>query len=187
MLAVAEVSPLRAELVALDVTALLAVFATGRLAELPPDPGTAPAPFLRRIANRLEKKARGARVVARLRMPDGGERPDELRLGVVPKPAHAGFIALEIGVVFVPGAGGAIALPEVLVRVVAGSRCEEAMAPFARAARVCRGRRPNERVLVFRPRLPLANDTADLAARLAAALVAPAETAARRVVDRAAA
>ncbi len=181
--AVAEVSPLRAELVALDVTALLAVFATGRLAELPPDPGSAPAPFLRRVANRLEKKARGARVVARLRMPDGGDRADELRLGVVPKPAHAGFVALEIGVVFVPGAGGAIALPEVLVRVVTGSRCEEAMAPFALAARSCRGRRPGERVLAFRPRLPLASHTADLAARLAAALVAPPEHPQRQATE----
>jgi hypothetical protein len=69
--------------------------------------------------------------------------------------------------------------------VTAGSRCDEAMAGLARVARACRGRRPGERVLAFRPKLPLASATADLAARLVAALIARPEPASRPNAERA--
>jgi hypothetical protein len=166
-----DTSPYRAGLVVLDATALLAIFCTGRLAELPPDPVTAPARSLRKVAKRL-RRALGTdvRLVGRIRVPDGSAAADELRLGVVPRGAPAGFGAIEIGVVHVQGMGGAIGLPEVLLRVRSGSACEAAIEPLARHGRSVRGRRAQERVIVFSPRLPTARMTAGLVARLVRAL-----------------
>ena len=166
-----DTSPYRAGLVVLDATALLAIFCTGRLAELPPDPVTAPARSLREVAKRL-RRALGTdvRLVGRIRVPDGSATADELRLAVVPRRAPAGFGAIEIGVVHVQGIGGAIGLPEVLLRVRSGSPCEAAIEPLARHGRSVRGRRAQERVIVFSPRLPTTRMTAGLVARLVRAL-----------------
>src|SRR5262249_40005458 len=49
-----DVPPSRATLVALDATALLAIFCTGRRAELPPRP-EAPARFLREVARHARR------------------------------------------------------------------------------------------------------------------------------------
>jgi len=167
-------SPYHALLVALDVAALLAIFGTGRLAELPPDPAAAPVAFLRDVARRVKQGLKGteARVVGRIRLPEGCPDADELRLGLVPRAALPGFVGIEVGVVHAPGAGGAIALPEVLLRVTAGSPCEQAVERMARSARSARGRRPDERVLVFTPRLPTARMTAAIAAALGRAVAA---------------
>ncbi len=167
-----DTSPYRAELIALDATALLAVFCTGRLAELPPDPATAPAGFLRAVGKRVRRAfADGdVRLVGRIRFPEGSDRADELRLAVVPRTTPSGFGAIEIGVVYLPGAGGALALPEVLLRVTRGSDCEAAVEGLARHGRSTRGRKPGERVIVFSPRLPTARMTAGLVARLVRAV-----------------
>jgi hypothetical protein len=175
-----DTSPYRAGLVVLDGTALLAIFCTGRLAELPPDPATAPARFLRDVARRLRRElGNDVRLVGRIRVPDGSDRADELRLAVVPRATPAGFGAIEIGEVHVQGIGGAIGLPEVLFRVKGGSACEAVIEPLARHGRKVRGRRPAERVIVFSPRLPTARMTAGLVARLVRAVTtataAPAE------------
>ncbi len=164
--------PYRADLIAFDATALLAVFCTGRLAELPPDPATAPARFLRGVARRLRRAfpAGDVRFVGRIRVPDGSAQPDELRLAVAPRAAPAGFGAIEIGAVYVQGAGGAIALPEVVLRVTSGSACEVALESVARHGRSSRGRRAGERAIVFSPRLPTARMTAGLVAGLVRAL-----------------
>jgi hypothetical protein len=167
-----DTRPASAQLVGLDATAILAIFCTGRLRELPPDPGAAPAPLLRAIAKRLRRlfPAGDVRLVGRIRVPDGCADPDEIRLSVAPRAAPAGFAGIEVGVVYVPGAGGAIALPEVLVRVKTGSPCEAALGPLARHGRATRGRRPNERVIAFTPLLPTARMTAALTARLVRAV-----------------
>ncbi|WP_437965459.1 hypothetical protein WMF04_38365 [Sorangium sp. So ce260] len=214
--AVAGASPYHAQLLALDATALLAIFCTGRLAELPADPAARPVAFLRDVARRVRRSlkapaapraaaktpagaaaktpagaaasaaakapagaARAAataselRIVGRLRIPDGSPDADELRLGLSPRAALPGFVAIEVGVVYASGAGGAIGLPEVLLRVTPGSPCERAVERLARSGRSSRGRRPGERVLAFTPRLPTARMTAAIAAALARAVSTP--------------
>lgn len=170
----ADTSPLRAELVAFDAVALLAVFCTGRLAELPPDPAVAPARLLRDVARRVRKAwpADAVRLVGRIRVPDGSAKADELRLAVAPRAVPAGFGAIEVGIVFAPGAGGPLALPEVILRVAAGSPCEAALARQLRHGRATRGRRKGEQAIVFTPRLPTARMTAGLVIGLLRALAA---------------
>jgi hypothetical protein len=189
--AVAGASPYHAHLVALDATALLAIFCTGRLAELPPDPAARPVRFLRDVVRRvrrvLKTKAKGdprtrlspadLRVVGRIRIPDGSPDADELRLGLAPRSPLPGFVSIEVGVVYALGAGGAIGLPEILLRVQEGSPCDRALERIARSGHTSRGRRPNERVLTFTPRLPNAWMTAAIAAALARAVAAPHESA----------
>ncbi|WP_437671789.1 hypothetical protein [Sorangium sp. So ce131] len=126
-------------------------------------------------AERRASKAPAApelRVVGRLRLPEGSPDADELRLGLAPRAALPGFVSIEVGVVYAPGAGGAIALPEILLRVAPGSPCERAVERLARSARSSRGRRPTERVLAFTPRLPTARMTAAIAAALVRAVSA---------------
>ncbi|AUX46211.1 uncharacterized protein SOCE26_077160 [Sorangium cellulosum] len=112
------------------------------------------------------------RIVGRLRLPEGSPDADELRLGLAPRAALPGFVSIEVGVVYAPGAGGAIALPEILLRVAPGSPCERAVERLARSGRSSRGRRPTERVLAFTPRLPTARMTAAIAAALVRAVSA---------------
>jgi hypothetical protein len=172
-------------LVALDGAALLALFGTGRIAELPPDPARAPARFLRRVARRV----RGAfpegevRVVGKVRVPrgtatakrDGGNPrdqviPDEVRLSVAPRALPLGVCPIEVGVAYVPGAGGAIGLPEVLVRWSATSPGAKALASLLRGGVTRRGRKADERVVALRPILPTVRTTAALVRRLVKAL-----------------
>lgn len=169
--AVARVSPYHATLLGLDATALLAVFATGRLAELPADRVAGPAPFLAKVARQLRKRQGHAlRLTPKLRLPAGEADADELRLGVAPRRALPGFVGIELGVVYAQGAGGSLGLPEILVRMTAGSECEAAFASLSGPDRLLRGRRPDERVLRLTPRLP----TANLVARLLEAVAAKA-------------
>jgi hypothetical protein len=171
-----DVSPYQAQIVALDLPVILAIFGTGLRSSLPPDPGSAPASLLRRVAKLVRREQRKdlPRIVGRIRVPEGSSEPDELRLAVLPRSAHSGFLTLEIGVVHVAGAGGSFALPEVLLRVTDGSDCDRALAPFTRHGRSMRGRKPGERVYAFSPRLPTARMTAGLVTRLCRAVAAPA-------------
>jgi hypothetical protein len=170
----AEISTYWAHLVVYDAVALLVLFCTGRLAELPPDPVEYAAPLLRDVATRVRKKARKAgeevRVVPRIRVPDGDTKADELRLAVVPRSPISGFSGLEVGVVLSPSAGSTLRSPEVLLRVTAGSPCEALAAELTSGAKAQRGRRPNERVYTITPRLPTAWMTADLVSRIALSL-----------------
>jgi hypothetical protein len=165
-----ETSPYRAELCALDVVALFAVFGTGRLAQLAPDPAVAPARFYRDVARRVRKQIPEARIVGRIRVPDGGAEPDELRLAIAPRGALPGFVALEIGVIHASGLGGVIAVPELILRVTTDSACEQALASLIRCGRAARGRKAGERAVIFAPRLPDARMTAAIAVRLARAM-----------------
>ncbi|MBK8258483.1 MAG: hypothetical protein IPK82_38215 [Polyangiaceae bacterium] len=158
-------------MVALDAVLVLALFGTGRMAWLPPNPVEKVSPFLKSVADRLGKVLKGdARTVGRIRVPDGASEPDELRLAVIPRPAAQGFRALEVGVVIAPGAGGAALLPGVVLRYMEGSPCEAALGKMIQAGKFSRGKKPGEVAVVYAPRLPTARMTADLAARLARAI-----------------
>jgi len=120
---------------------------------------------LARIAKRL-RQDRGLRAIGWARLPDGSDTFDELRLLCAPRVPLRGFSALEIGLVTFTGMGGAVQCPELLIRVVEGSPCHDAMVKVLRGARFVRGRKPDERVVTVRPRLPSSAMTAALAARL---------------------
>jgi hypothetical protein len=175
VVALHDLSPYQAQLVAFDATALLAVFGTGLRSGLPPDPGKAPTRFLRELARRLRKTPGGRelRIIGRIRVPEGATEPDELRLSVAPRASIQGFSAIEVGVVHVPGIGGPIGLPEVLLRVGEGSPCEIALGDLPKLGRCARGRKPKERVIGLSPRLPTVRMTAGLVLRLVAMVSAP--------------
>jgi hypothetical protein len=171
--ALSEPLPYYASLLAFDLPALLVLFGTGRIAELPPDPAVAAGPVLRDVARRLRRSMKGGeelRIVPRIHVPNDSPDADELRITVVPRAPLPGFGALEVGVMFAHGAGGAIAMPEILLRVTAGSECDRALGRVVRHGRSSRGKRPDERVLCFSPRLPTTRMTASLAAALAVAV-----------------
>src|SRR4029078_6533360 len=123
-----------------------AIFCTGRRAELPPRP-EAPARFFREVARHARRalKDEEIRVVGRSRIREGSPTPDEVRLALAPRKAIAGFTSIEVGVVYAPGAGGPIGLPEGLLRLAAGSACGAATAGLGRRGRGTRGRRTGDR------------------------------------------
>jgi hypothetical protein len=158
-----------AVLVGLDVlVALLAVFGTGRASCLPADMAVEPARFLRPLAERLRAAKKDLRLVPRVRVPHGEVDPDEVRLLVAPRVPVRGFGGIEIGVTYAVGFGARVAMPEVLLRMVAGSPCDEATSALARFGRVTRGRKPDERVIAFAPRFPTVRMTAAIVAALVA-------------------
>jgi hypothetical protein len=168
-------------LVGFDAVVWLAIFGTGRLLSLPPDMAVEPARLLRQVAERLRKKKGmgAARLVPRLRIPHGEMDPDEVRLLVFPKLPLRGFIGLEIGVTYALGVGARVAMPQVLVRAMAGSPCDDALAAMSRRGRITPGRKRDERVITVSPRWPSAKMTAELVAALAARLTDPSAPRAR--------
>jgi len=156
-------------LVGFDSVALLAIFGTGTLKSLPPDMAVEPARFLRKLVRRLRKKKGMAdlRLVPRIRIPQGEVDPDELRLMVVPRIPLRGFTAIEVGVTYALGVGARVAMPEVLLRVVAGSACDQAVAALSTHGRISPGRKPDERVIAISPRVPTVRSTMEITAALA--------------------
>jgi hypothetical protein len=150
-----------AHLVALDGVVLLAVFGTGLRRWIPGDAVHATAKILSEVAGQLRGLA-DAKLGVIGRVPTGSKAPDELRLTVRAKHAMRGLIAMELGVGWYQGAGGPVALPQLLLRVADGSECHEQLTRRLGTARWVRGRDTHERVLVMSPSLP----TADAAARL---------------------
>lgn len=179
---VGHTEPYYGYLVALDSVAWLALFCTGRLRELPPDPAAEPIAFFKKVAaqtrKRLKHRASEVRVIGRVRIPEGSPDADELRLGLVPKAPLPGFAGLEVGVTYVPGSGGPLGFPEVLLRVLSGSPCEAAIETLSRHGKTMKGRKPNERVILFSPRLPVAWMTAGIAEALLKAVMPQAKAAA---------
>jgi hypothetical protein len=143
-------APYDAAMLALGSAALLPIFCTGRGSELPLDPATAPRQFLAWLALRLRAKP-ALKIVPWARVPDGGSEPDELRLLIAPRDAKAGLVAIEVGLEYHRGGGGPIALPYVIVRARDRSPSYEAL---PREVIWVRGRKPEERVAVLRPKLP---------------------------------
>jgi hypothetical protein len=148
-----------------DSAVLVPLFGTGRRRDLPPHPIAGAAPTLWRIAKKL-RTDRALRTIAWARLPDGSDTFDELRLLCAPRVPLRGFSALEIGLLTLTGMGGSVQCPEILIRVLDGSPCHDALVRVLRGARFVRGRKPEERVVTVRPRLPSAAMTAALALRL---------------------
>ncbi len=161
-------------IVVMDFIVLLALFGTGRLRELPPDPvvdAVEPLSALAKRLTRLAKRTGPLKISPRIRVPERCPDADELRLLVLPERALTGLIGIEVGIVFFQGAGGPIGLPEILLRVTRGSPAEAASTRIARAGRSARGRKPDELVIALAPRLPTTRMTAELVAALAARFV----------------
>lgn len=169
-LLLARRAPQQALLVGLDAVFVLALWGTGRMRGLPPDLAVEPAPFLKRLVLALRKRKGGEslRLVPRVRVPLGEMDADELRLLVVPRLPLRGFTSIEVAMTYAVGFGARVGMPEVLLRVVAGSPCDQALASLSRRARITPGRKADERVLAFSPRLPTVSMTREIVMALAA-------------------
>jgi len=175
-----RVSPYHAWLLALDAIPFLALFCTGLGSQLPPDALRSPAPLLARVAKELRRGDETLRVVPLARFAHGSSQPDKLRLLVMPKTPVRGVTAIEIGVSYSVGEGGALACPEVLVRTVEDSVACKQLGRSVGATHWLKGKRPGERVFVLEPKLPTWRMTVALAARLAQALSEPLRAASRK-------
>jgi hypothetical protein len=143
-------SPYFAVMLALSSACLLPIFCMGRASELPLDPATAPRKVLSWFAERL-RGSDSIKVVPWARIPDGSAEPDELRLLVVPQSPKAGLVSIEVGLESQQGSGGSVLLPYIIVRARDASPSYEAL---PRDVIWMRGRKPEERVTVIRPKLP---------------------------------
>jgi hypothetical protein len=162
-------APHQSLLVALDAVVLLAIFGTGRLCALPADLASEPAPFFKKLVAMLRKRhgSDSLRLVPRVRIPLGEVDADELRLLVVPRLPLRGFASIEVAMTYAVGLGARVGMPEVLLRVVAGSPCDQALASLSRRARITPGRKAEERVFAFTPRLPTVAMTSEIVLALA--------------------
>jgi len=154
-------SPYRAVELLLGFSAVLPVFLTGRASELPIASGSDPRGTLRRILRGLRRAS--LRAVPLARLPLGSSMPDELRLLVQPRGALSGLMAIEVGADYALGLGGVVTEPYVLLRVREGSACAELLGAHAQFQR---GRKPEERVAVLRPKLPTVAETISLVSEL---------------------
>ncbi len=140
-------SSYQAGLAASSAAALLPLFLTGRIAELPPDTAQGALP----LYCWLEKKLRSdSRVTTALwaRRPLGGGQPDELRLRLRVEGALPGVRAIEIATEL---GAGLLLLPCVIVRVLDDSPAYRAL---PRSVVWTRGRDGEERVAILRPKAP---------------------------------
>lgn len=158
-----------AVLIGADSVFALALFGTGMGKALPPDMTVEPARFLSRVLRRLRRRKDldGLRIVPRIRIPVGEVDPDEVRLLLAPRTPLRGFTSIEIGMTYAIGMGARVAMPEILLRVVADSPCDRALAAASRMGRLGRGRKKDERVVSLSPRFPTVRMTAEIAAALA--------------------
>lgn len=159
----AERSVYHAILIALDIIPLLSLFLAGRSAIFEPDPAVDPIPLFSDVVRRVQKKSpQPVRVIPRVRIPNGEPDADEIRVVFVPSRPTRGLKAVELAAVFGCGPGGWVTLPEVLLRFDEGSACDELVQGLEPFGRVQRGRRAEERVVSFCPKVPTATVTADL-------------------------
>jgi hypothetical protein len=150
----------------LDAAALVSVFFTGVLSQLPPDRAHAPIRRLSWLHRALRRDAE-LRVAPWARLPTGATAPDELRLLVLPRTAMPGVVGIEVGVAWVPTPAGYVPETEVLVRVRDDSAAAARMVALAPRRRSVPGRRPDERVVRLVPSRPSKAGAAALVRRLA--------------------
>jgi hypothetical protein len=148
----------------------LPIFFTGLASDFVRDRVAPSQKFLRRLSAGLRDRAEFGKVVPWARVPEGREEPDELRLLALPKRPLAGLVALEAGVELERGLGGRVLLPFVIVRAKEGS---PAHAVLLSGVAWSRGRKPEERVAILRPRLPTLALTLRLLERLCTLLGEP--------------
>jgi hypothetical protein len=156
-------APYHAAVVAAGAAPLFALFATGGRRSLPVDLAVDPIPLLRDVAVRLARARPGVRLVPRVRLPQGQADADEIRLAVVPPDPVAGLRAVEIGCGWALGPGGYLLLPEILLRFEPTSPCASIARTLEASARKAPGRKLDEQVMVFSPKLPSARLTLELA------------------------
>jgi hypothetical protein len=163
-------SPYRALLELLLASGTLPIFFTGLASDFSRDRVGSSRKFLRRLSQGLKAEAAFGKVVAWARVPEGRAEPDELRVLSLPKRPLSGLIGLEAGIELERGLGGRVLLPFVIVRAKEGS---PAHAVLLSGVSWSRGRKPEERVAILRPRLPTLALTLRLLARLSALLSEP--------------
>jgi hypothetical protein len=162
-IALARRSGYLAALLVLDALPLYALFLTGQGRALAPDLASSPVRFFDVVQRELSRRSpEGLRVIPRLRLPRGSADADELRLTVLPKRALPGLGSFEVAVAPELGPGGWILLPEILLRVRVGSPSHEAAKRLGPHGLAKPGRKPDEVVLAFAPKLPTAKLTAEL-------------------------
>jgi hypothetical protein len=159
-------SPYHALLTLLSGSLLLPVFFSGRASDLVSDRVAFSQRFVRDLTRKLRERP-NVRVVPWARVPDDAREPDELRLLVQPRDAAQGLVALEAGVEPERGIGGFVASPFVIVRARQDSDAQRAL---PRDVVWARGRRPDERVAILKPKLPTLALTLALVDRLSALL-----------------
>ncbi len=142
---------------------LFALFASGGSRSLPVDLAVDPIPLLRSVAIKLSRARPGLRLVPRVRLPQSRADADEIRLVAVVPEAAQGLRSVEIGCGWAAGPGGYVILPEIIVRFEAGTPCAEVASSLESSAKKGPGRKLDERVLVFTPKLPTARLTVELA------------------------
>jgi len=143
-------------LVVLDAAPLVALFATGCSAQLPPRGGPSAACWMAAAFQRL-RRIETLRVAPWARLVESaqpGFAADELRLLVLPRAAMPGLVGVELGLAWSSTPVGWTARPEVLARVVDGTPAAAKLVSELPAARLIPGRRPEERVAVLTPRSP---------------------------------
>jgi len=140
-------------LIALDATALVPLFVTGRASQLPPHGARTAAPWLARVFVALRRTPE-LRVSPWARLPLEGDAPDELRLLVFPRAALPGLLGIELGLSWSSTPVGWSSAPEILARVLEGSPAAIKLTQDLPAARATPGRRPDERVVRLLPRAP---------------------------------
>jgi hypothetical protein len=150
LLLVLPASPYHLLLTLLASTCLLPIFGLGRASELPADPAILPRKKLKILARKLRKNP-SLKVVAWGRIPEAKQDPDELRLLIQLRDAPSGFVAIELGFEYQHATFGTSATPYVMLRVREGSVCRERL---SRDIVWTRGRKPEERAAVLRPKLP---------------------------------
>lgn len=168
----ARTSTYHAYILAFDVVVLFALLGTGRQSELPADMVRSSSPVLRKLAQALRRSKRleGCRIKPIARVPMGAAEPDELRLTVRPRQPLKGLVALEVALAWTNRFGGAVAFPHVLVRVLEGSACEQALSKHLGSVRWQHGREGYERVAVLEPSIPNPDFTVALVEQLAQAV-----------------
>ena len=162
-------SPYHALMLALSSACLLPIFCTGRAGELPADPVEQPRALLGWLSRKFGPDA-SLKVVPWARIPVNSADPDEMRLLIMPRRARRGLTAIEVGMEYQQAAGGPIALPCVIVRAADGSESYQAL---PRSVVWTRGRKPEERVAVIRPKLPTRGMCLSLVKRLVEMLQEP--------------
>ncbi|HET9959773.1 MAG TPA: hypothetical protein VFQ61_35010, partial [Polyangiaceae bacterium] len=142
-------SPYHALALALSSLALWPIWGLARETSFPTARGYDSSGLLRRA--KLELQKRGFKVAVWARIPDGGSEPDELRLLLRLSAAAEGALGIELGVDAHSSPAGYFSEPFVLVRVQQDSRAQSLLSPPEGWQR---GRRGDERVGIWRPRLP---------------------------------
>lgn len=164
-----ETSPYHGACLLLGSSALLPLFCTGRLGEMPLDGLAESQRFLARARRRL---AKDSRLVLQLmgRFAAQGDTLDELRLSIMPARGLPGLLGMELGLEFQERLGGFCARPVIVVRAAEGSASQKAL---PRGLMWMRGRSAEERATLVKPLLPTLQMTVELAQELLLVMNAP--------------